>query len=102
MYNTYLLAMSVSTYRWSEEKNAELRADRGLSFEAVESAIEEGKLLDDISHPNQSKLPGQRMLIVKIGDQVCVVPYVVDGVVRFLKTIYPSRKAKRTYSGAYP
>jgi hypothetical protein len=101
MYNTYLLAMLGSTYRWSEGKNAELRAERGLSFEAVENAIEDGQLLDDISHPNPNKFPGQRMLIVRIGDQVCVVPYVVDGEVRFLKTIYPSRKAKRTYSGAY-
>ena len=39
------------------------------------------------------------MLIVSIGRQVCVVPYVCDGSSRFLKTIYPSRKAKRTYEG---
>ena len=89
------------TYRWNEEKNAELLATRGLSFEAIESAIEDGKMLDDIPHPNPSKFPGQRMLIVRVGDQVCVVPYVVDGETRFLKTIYPSRKAKRTYAGAY-
>ena len=40
------------------------------------------------------------MLIVKVGEQVCVVPYVIDGMTRFSKTIYPSRKAKRTYGGA--
>jgi hypothetical protein len=39
------------------------------------------------------------MLIVKVGEQVCAVPYVIDDGTRFLKTIYPSRKAKRAYAG---
>jgi len=86
-------------YRWSLEKILRLQSERGLSFEAIESAIEDGRLLDDIPHPDPIKFPGQRMLIVKVGGQVCVVPYVSDGAVRFLKTIYPSRKAKRTYGG---
>jgi hypothetical protein len=93
--------MAHPSYRWSEEKNAHLRRDRGLSFEAGESAIEEGNLLDDVLHPNQKKFPGQRLLFVRIGERVCVVPYVSDGAVRFLKTIYPSRKAKRLYAGTY-
>jgi hypothetical protein len=91
-----------ATYRWSDEKNLLLQAERSLSFEAVESAIEAGNLLDDIPHPDPNRFPGQRMLIVRIGDQVCVVPYVVDGATRFLKTIYPSRKAKRAYGGHGP
>ena len=87
------------TYRWNEGKNAQLRTQRCLSFEAVESAIENGNLLDDIPHPNPSQFPRYRMLIVSIGHQVCVVPDLTDGSSRFLKTIYPSRKAKRTYAG---
>jgi len=27
-------------------------------------------------------------LIVEIGEQICVAPYVADGRVRFLKTVY--------------
>lgn len=84
-------------YRWSTEKNLWLQSERGLSFEAIERAIEDGYLLDDIPHPDSSKFPGQRMLIVRVGERVCVVPYVTDGATRFLKTIYPSRKAKRIY-----
>ena len=86
-------------YRWSEAKNILLLSERGLSFEDVETAIEDGNLLDDIPHPDLEKFPGQRMMIVRIGEHVCVVPYVIDGNVRFLKTIYPSRKAKRVYGG---
>jgi hypothetical protein len=67
--------------------------------EAIEIAIEDGHLLDDVPHPDSTKFPGQRLLIVKVGEQVCVVPYVIDGGTRFLKTIYPSRKAKRAYAG---
>lgn len=103
MYNTSIvLLMSTPIYRWSDEKNSVLRAERGLSFEAVESAIENGDLLDDLPHPDPIKFPRQRIMIVRIGDQVCVVPYVVDGDVRFLKTIYPSRKAKRAYGESAP
>ena len=91
--------MTDLSLEWSEQKNAWLRRERGLSFEAVESAIESGGFLDDVPHPNQGKFPGQRMLVVRIGEQVCIVPYVDDGTRRFLKTIYPSRKAKRIHGG---
>jgi hypothetical protein len=91
--------MADETLSWSEAKNLTLQLERGLSFEEVEGAIEDGRVLDDIPHPNSLKFPNQRMLIVRIGDQVCIVPYVTDGKTRFLKTIYPSRKAKRIYSG---
>ena len=70
-----------------------------MSFVATENAIEGDGLLDDIPHPDPTRFPGQRMLIVKVESLVCVVPYVTDGRVRFLKTIYPSRKAKRVYLG---
>jgi hypothetical protein len=91
--------MPDQVYRWSREKNFWLQRERDLSFEAIESAIEDGNLLDDIQHPDSIKFPGQRMLIVKVGEQVCVVPYVIDSGTRFLKTIYPGRKAKRAYAG---
>ena len=91
--------MPEHAYRWSLEKNLWLQKERDLSFEAIESAIEDGNLLDDVPHPDSIKFPGQRMLIVNVGEQVCVVPYVIDGGIRFLKTIYPSRKAKRAYVG---
>lgn len=91
--------MSDETLKWSGEKNIWLQNERGLSFEQVEIAIESGGFVDDVPHPDPIKFPGQRLLIVRIGEQVCVVPYVSDGKTRFLKTIYPSRKAKRLYDG---
>ncbi len=92
--------MADESLKWGQEKNLWLQKERGLSFEDVENAIESGGFRDDIPHPDQTKFPGQRLLIVEIGQQMCVVPYVTDGQVRFFKTIYPGRKAKRIYGKA--
>lgn len=89
----------MSYYQWSQEKNEQLIADRGLSFEQVVMHIEGGDLLDIYEHPNQERYPGQKILVVRIGDYACVVPFVESSDGRFLKTIIPSRKATREYLG---
>jgi uncharacterized DUF497 family protein len=83
---------------WDEAKNQRLKTERKLCFEDVQNAIEQGRVLDDKPHPDSVKRPNQRLLVVEINDYVCLVPYVTDGDTMFLKTIYPSRKADRTYS----
>lgn len=83
---------------WSPEKNRTLKALRKVSFEQVVSAIKENRVLFDGPHPNQSKYPHQRMLIISIHNYTYLVPYVEDVKKRFLKTIIPSRKAKKKYN----
>jgi hypothetical protein len=70
-----------------------------LGFEVVLSAIEEGKILDIVDHPNQEKYPNQRMFIIEINQYVYVVPFVENEQEIFLKTIIPNRKMKRKYLG---
>lgn len=82
---------------WNQEKNQHLKQERGLCFEDVEHAIEQGRVLDDLPHPNSERYPHQRLLIVEIDGYACVVPYVTDGETRFLKTIYRSRQAQKHY-----
>jgi hypothetical protein len=82
---------------WSELKNTKLKAQRGLCFEYVQTAIEENDVLDDIIHPNQELYNNQRILIVKIKDYAYLVPYVEDETKIFLKTVIPSRKATNKY-----
>ncbi len=89
--------MSKDWLEWSPERNAILRKERGLSFEDVEAAIENGDFIGDFPHPNQKRYPNQRVLIVEIDDYACIVPYIREGNVRFLKTIYRSRKANRLF-----
>ena len=93
----------MATLLWSEVKNAFLKAhkDRGVGFEDIVSAIENGGLLDDIEHTNDSRYPHQRQYIVLFNNYVYCIPYVIDGDTVFLKTSYPSRKLTRKYlSGA--
>lgn len=83
--------------RWNEEKNETLKIERGVSFEMIIEALQNGDILDDLIHPNQSQYPNQRMMIVKINDYAYLVPYVEDSSEIFLKTIIPSRKATKQY-----
>ena len=84
-------------YRWSPEKNAELLAERGVTFEQVVVAVEAGGLLDVLSHPNPKKYPNQRILVVTWDDYAYLVPFVEEAEHFFLKTVIPSRKATRDF-----
>ena len=56
-------------------------------------------LLDTIVHPNQKQYPSQRLFIIDVEGYVCVVPFVEEEEVIFLKTIIPSRKMTKLYLG---
>ena len=85
-------------FDWSTEKNRQLIEQRGISFERVVVAIEQGGLVDVLEHPNQDRYPGQMIYVVEAEEYIHLVPFVTqtDGT-RFLKTIIPSRKATRDY-----
>ena len=93
--NWYILKKEQLTLQWSASKNQHLKETRGLSFEMVEEAIQNGDLVDIMAHPNQEKYPHQHMLTVVISGYSRCVPCVIDGVNVFLKTVYPSRKAMK-------
>ena len=86
-------------FAWDNEKNAKLKAERGIGFEDVVFHIERGDLLDTVDHPKPSRYAGQRMFIVRREDYVYLVPFVEDEHTMFLKTIIPSRKATKQYLG---
>ena len=83
-------------FNWNTAKNLQLIETRGISFERVVAAIEQGGLLDVVEHPNRERYPGQSIYVVEVEGYVHLVPFVVeaDGT-RFLKTVIPSRKATR-------
>lgn len=84
-------------FRWATDKNAELFAERGVSFEQVVVAIEAGGLVDVVAHPNPSKYPNQRIMVVAWDGYGYLVPFVEAADHYFLKTIIPSRKATRDF-----
>lgn len=81
---------------WNDEKNEWLRANRGLSFELVTEAIVLGEIVDDIPHHNKSR-KHQRVLVIRVQGRHVAVPYVTDGDVRFLKTMFYSRTLDEKY-----
>ena len=87
----------MKSFRWSTEKNDALASDRGITFEMIVVAIESGGLLDVLNHPNPSKYPRQKVLVVSFDGYAYLVPYVEEDEYFFLKTIIPSRKATRDY-----
>lgn len=85
-------------FEWNMVKNRQLLQERKVSFEAVVSAIRHGGLVDEVSHPNQRRYPGQRIYIVALQGYIYLVPFVTEpNGTRFLKTVIPSRRATRDY-----
>ena len=89
--------MNIS-FDWGTEKNQQLTERRGISFESVVAAIEQGGLVDVLEHPNQDRYPGQLIYVVEIDEYIYLVLFVpqTDGT-RFLETIISSRKATKEY-----
>ncbi|MEW5864386.1 MAG: toxin [Pseudomonadota bacterium] len=86
-------------FRWDPDKNERLKVARGISYEEIVLAIEEGGLKDVLVHPNRKRYPGQVVLVVSYREYVYLVPSVEEDEYYFLKTIIPSRKATRDYLG---
>lgn len=82
---------------WNTEKNLQLKAERGISFEEVLVAMSQGAILDVVEHPNKDKYPNQHILVVRIRGYAFLVPFVETNEEIFLKTIIPSRSATRRY-----
>jgi hypothetical protein len=86
-------------FNWNAEKSRLLKKSRGISFEDAVFHIARGEVLADYGHPNPSKYHSQRIMVVKINDYACLIPYVESEDEIFLKTIIPSRKATQKYLG---
>jgi len=80
--------------KWNIEKNELLKHDRGVSFELIESLIEEGKILDIIENKNY---PNQRVFLFNLDNYIISVPFVENNEEIFLKTIFRTRKLNKQY-----
>jgi len=87
------------SFFWNKEKNRSLKEERGISFERIVVAIEEGYLIDVVEQPNTAKHENQLILIIEIDGYAICVPCVPekDGDF-FLKTLYRSRKYTKSYN----
>lgn len=84
-------------FDWNEDKNKQLKMERGISFEEVIVAISENRILDILTHPQAKKYPKQKIYILEINHYAYLIPFVEDDEKIFLKTIIPSRKATKKH-----
>jgi uncharacterized DUF497 family protein len=82
-------------FDWDKEKNEWLIENRGICFEMCVTAFHNKGLLATV--PNKHPYTHQKKFMIVLNNYVYVVPYVEDDEKIFLKTIYPSRKAKKKY-----
>ena len=87
------------SFNWNEEKNEALKRGRGIPFERIVVAVEEGHLLDVVDHPNSGKYKNQKIFIVDIEGYAICVPFVEEANGDFfLRTLFPSRKHSRQFN----
>ena len=79
-------------FDFSEDKNEQLFRERGITFQDAICSIEKNGVLADFPHPNVDKYPNQRIFVVVISGYTYCAPYVIDGEIIFLKTLFPNRK----------
>jgi uncharacterized DUF497 family protein len=90
------------TYDWNEEKNRQLKEQRGISFEEIVLCILENRIVTVLEHPNKDRYPGQQLYLIEYKQKMYVVPFMFDAEeeVIFLKTVYPSRHYTKKYLGS--
>ena len=86
-------------FKYNYEKNSQLLETRGIGFEEIIQAIFEGNILDIRKHPNELKYPDQKILYVRILGEVYAVPFIEEKDCFFLKTLFPTRKARKEFLG---
>lgn len=62
--HTHNSSATMKRFCWELEKNGRLQRERGISFEQMVVAVEDGGLLDIRAHPNRAKYPSQPVLVV--------------------------------------
>ena len=76
--------------KWNSVKSQRLKKTRGVSFEEITAS----KFIGTRDHPTKEH---QQILVYEYKNYLWAVPYVKEGEVTFLKTIYRSRKLLKIY-----
>ncbi len=88
------------SFYWDIKKNKKIKSERGISFEDMVIAINNGYILDIIEHPNDEKYSDQKLYIIKFNNYVYVVPVEATDSGLLMKTIFRSRKFNQIYNNS--
>ena len=65
-------------FKYNYEKNSQLLQTRGIGFEEIIQAISEGNILDIRKHPNELKYPDQKILYVRVLEEVYAISFIEE------------------------
>ncbi len=65
-------------FKYNYEKNSQLLERRRVSFEEIIQAIFEGNILDIRKHPNELKYPDQKILYVRVLEEVYAILFIEE------------------------
>ena len=80
---------------WDPEKDKVLLAERGIGFERAAEKIAQLNYIALVEHRNAIRYPHQSVFVLEIDGYAYYVPFVETEDSIFLKTLIPSRKAKK-------
>lgn len=83
-------------FKWNPDKNRLLKQTRGICFEEIVAALENGQLLEITPHHNPG-YANQKIMFVALKGHVVAVPCVETNEYVFLKTAFFDRRAKARY-----
>ena len=85
------------TFEWDPEKNEQIKAERGISFEEIALLLGTGSIWAVTKHWNIEKYPNQRIFLLPVDGYIYAIPFVQEKERIFLKTAFPSRKFTKIY-----
>lgn len=84
-------------FDWDPEKNEEIQEKHEISFPEIVELISRGGLIKSMRNPSD-KYPNQKVMLVRRGKAVYLVPYEVRGVSYWLITAFYSERFTQKYS----
>jgi uncharacterized DUF497 family protein len=85
------------SFTYNHDKNKQLIAERGISFEQIIDYIKSDALI--YIQQNTLKYHHQQIYVLNINNYIWIVPFVESSRDVFLKTAFPSRKFTKQYLG---
>jgi len=88
-------------FTWNNDKNKKLIADRGFSFEDIEEAVRNGKLISIQKHTNTTDYKHQIVMIVEVKGYLHKVPCIVlqeSPKIIYMITAFKDRKLNKKYT----
>jgi uncharacterized DUF497 family protein len=86
-------------FEWDEDKDLEVQEKHGITFQEIRSLIERRQLLGIVEN-RSSTYPGQKVLLVRKGKAVFMVPFEIRNGKKRLITAFYSDYYTKKFRGA--